>query len=104
VKRNRGGLLDALQDQEESRESGEQLLAAGGATWRLRAAAVRRGWEGKTPAGSGEQRAGELEARWCGYGGEAQLAAREITGAWAAGGAAVKQRGRGERKMMRTYP
>jgi hypothetical protein len=33
-----------------------------------------------------------------------QLAAREIAGAGAAGGAAVKQRGRGERKMMRTYP
>jgi hypothetical protein len=32
-----------------------------------------------------------------------QLVAREIAGEWAAGGAAVKQRGRGERKMMRTY-
>jgi hypothetical protein len=38
----------------------------GGATWRLRAAAVRCGWAGKTPSGSGERRAGELEARWCG--------------------------------------
>jgi hypothetical protein len=28
----------------------------------------------------------------------------EIAGEGAAGGAAVKQRGRGERKMMRTYP
>jgi hypothetical protein len=33
-----------------------------------------------------------------------QLAAREITGEGVAGGAAVKQRGRGERKKMRTYP
>jgi hypothetical protein len=64
-KRSRVGLPDALQDQEESQASGEQLLAVGGATWRLWAAVVRRGWAGKTPAGSGERRAGELEARWC---------------------------------------
>jgi hypothetical protein len=30
--------------------------------------------------------------------------AREIASEGTAGGAAVKQRGRGERKMMRTYP
>jgi hypothetical protein len=33
-----------------------------------------------------------------------QLVAREIAGEGAVGGAAVKQRGRGERKTMRTYP
>jgi hypothetical protein len=33
-KRSRGGLLDTLQDQEESQASGEQWLAADGTTWR----------------------------------------------------------------------
>jgi hypothetical protein len=55
-----------LQEQEESRVSGEQLLAASSMTWRLQAAAVRRACAGKTPAGSSERQVGELEARWCG--------------------------------------
>jgi hypothetical protein len=41
----------------------EQLLAIGGATWRLRATAARHGGAGKSQQGLGERRAGELEGQ-----------------------------------------
>jgi hypothetical protein len=73
-----------------------------GVTWRLRAAAVRRGWAGKTPAGSGERGRASWRPGGAGRAARGQLAAREIAGEGAMSGAAVKQRG--ERKTMRTYP
>jgi hypothetical protein len=41
----------------------EQLLAIGGATWQLRAAAARHGGAGRSQHGSGERRPGELEGQ-----------------------------------------
>jgi hypothetical protein len=62
-------------------------VARRGKRQRGRASGERASWR---PGGAGRAARG-------------QLAAREITSEGAAGDAAVKQRGRGERKMMRTY-
>jgi hypothetical protein len=63
-------------------------VAGRGKRQRGRASGGRASWR---PGGAGRAARG-------------QLVAREIAGKGAAGGAAVKQRGRGERKTMRTYP
>jgi hypothetical protein len=70
----------------------ELLLATGGARWRLRATAARRGGAGKKPAGSGKRRAGELEGQVVGL---ERRGAAGSTGAHrrrAAGGGAEQQR------------
>jgi hypothetical protein len=83
----------------------EQLLATGGATWRLWATAARRGVAGRSQQGSGKRRAGNLEGqvvRLKRRGAASNAGARRRG---AAGGGAEqqrKQRGRGERKTTRT--
>jgi hypothetical protein len=76
--------------------------------------AARRGGFGRRRcdvAGRGKYQRGRASggrASWrpggAGRAARGQLVAREIAGEGAAGGAEEKQRGRGERKTMRTYP
>jgi hypothetical protein len=81
----------------------EQLLATGGATWRLQATAARRGGGEKSQQGSGERRAGELEGQVVGL--EWRGAAGSAGARWqgVVGGGAEQQRNRegGERGRRR---
>jgi hypothetical protein len=84
----------------------EQLLVSDGATWWLRATAARCGGAARSQQGFGKRRAGDLEdqvvrLKWRGAAGSAGAHRRRVAG----GGAEQqrKQRGRGERKTMRTW-
>jgi hypothetical protein len=84
----------------------EQLLAVRRRAWRLRVPAVRRGGAGRGQQGSGERRAGDLEGQVVrlkrrGAAGSARARRRGAAGCGAE--QQRKQRGRGERNMMRTW-
>jgi hypothetical protein len=61
---------------------GQAGAAAGGRrhAWRLRATAARRGGAGKSQQDRASGGRASWWARWCGWGGEGQLAVREIAG------------------------
>jgi hypothetical protein len=83
----------------------EQPLASGDATWRLRATAARRGGAGRSQQRLGERRAGELEGHVVGLerrGAAGSVGARRRGAAVSGVEQQGKQRGRGERKTMRT--
>jgi hypothetical protein len=77
-RRKRGG-------ENKSRRAPGRAARPRGVTWRLQAAAVRRGWAGKTPAGSASGGRASWRPSGAGRAARGQLAAREITGDGAAG-------------------
>jgi hypothetical protein len=88
-------------------QKGARRRAASGC-WRSMARVAARAGSGMTrpreeePAGLGEWRAGELEARWRRKSGEGVVGGRGKRRRWVAGGATEKQRGGSRRKKMRT--